>query len=390
MKIILILAAILIGAFCGLLPGVHPNTAGAILAGFEIDGESIAIILVGVLGAYTAISFLPAIFLGVPEGDTIVSLLPGQRMMREGRAQEAILVIGISLCVSAIISFFIVYLFLGEFSRIFEFVRPFTAYILIFFCTLLLLREKRIWKILFASLVFLLAGILGFLSLNSHMSQPLFSLFAGFFALPALLMHKDFFGKGFERKEIDKTLGFIPHVLFGIFLGGIADLLPGISTPSQLAVFGSLIERQISARNFLAQIASIEASHCIFSIGSAASAGVARVGAVAMARQAWEFSLDEAFLLMGVFLTTLGVGVVIILHLGGRFEKYVRKKRVAPLTKIIAIYLVLLAFVFDGTFGVLVLGVAGLIGFLPIIWGVSRTHVMGSIILVSILRAILV
>jgi len=389
MKIIFVLIAILIGIFCGLMPGIHPNTAGAVLANFHIEGEYFAIIVVGILGAYTAVSFLPAIFLVIPEGDTVVSLLPGQRMFRKGRAFEAIIVVCISLCLSAGISFVFAWLFFDKISFVFGFVSDYIYYILILFSVLLLIRERKIFGILSALLIFLLSGILGFLALNSQMQNPLFCLFAGFFALPALIMHRDFFGKGEKSVAINKSFSYLPYVLLGIILGGVADLLPGISTPSQLAVFGSLIARRIEARNFLAQIASIEASHCIFSIGSAASVGVARVGAIAIAYDAWEFDFSGAVFLSGVFLAGLGVGAFSILFFGKKFERYVRETRVVPLAWAILSYLILLAFFFDGIFGLLVMAVAGLIGFLPVLWGVSRTHVMGSIILVSIMRGIL-
>ncbi|MFH0927237.1 MAG: tripartite tricarboxylate transporter permease [Candidatus Micrarchaeota archaeon] len=386
MDFLAFLEGILLGIFSGLVPGVHPNTIGALLPQI-LGGENLAIILIGTLGAYTAVSFLPSIFLGIPEGDTVISLLPGQRLLKEGRAREAVFVVGASLCAAAIISAAAVFVFGRELAGIFPLIKPYTGYILVLFSALLLFRESKFRRIIFAGLVFFLSGILGFVALNSQMKDPLFPLFAGFFAIPALLMHRDFVSGKKEIGENNYSTSFLPYVAIGVVLGAIADFLPGISTPSQLAVFGSLADKNISARNFLAQIAAIEASHSIFSISSASFVGIARVGAVAISSNAYEFGPWDMPIFLGVFLACLGVGAIFILRFGWVFEKVLSKIKFEPVAKILCLYLVVLAFLFEGWYGVLALFVAALIGFLPIMWGVSRTHVMGSIILVSILGA---
>jgi len=201
------------------------------------------------------------------------------------------------------------------------------------------------------------------------------------------LIHKDSTGVGSKEVEQNYSVSFLPYVLIGIVLGAIADFLPGVSTPAQLAVFGSLLDKNMSTRNFIAHVAAIDASHTIFSIASASTIGIARVGVVAIASKAYEFNPENMVLFIGVFICALGVGVLFLLKVGGAVEKFFKEVKFEPIAKILCLYLFLLAFIFGGFYGVLVMIVAALIGFLPIFFGVSRTHVMGSIILASILRA---
>ncbi len=403
------LIGIMLGFFCGLIPGIHPNTIGAIVAQTLGQEQSTAIILIAVLGTYSAVSFLPAMFLAIPEGNTQISLLPAQRMYKMGKAQEGLIVFSFSLCISAIVALIIVFLFSDIVASGFSIVKPYTAIILIIISLMLISREKKIRKIIFAILVFGLSAILGFVSLNSHIPDPLFALFVGFFAIPALMTHKDNQIKIKDETQSDikyiknietlKPLNhpnknernvslFLPYIILGVILGAIADYLPGVSTPSQLAVFSSIVSKKMDAQKFISQIASIEASHCVFSIASASKVNIARVGAVAIANEAYKFSEQNMGLFLAIFALSLGIGALFILHMGKKIEHTISNIKFEKIAKILCIYLLALCFLLNGAYGVVVMSVATLIGFLPLKLNVSRTHVMGSIIVASIIYAL--
>lgn len=97
-----------LGSLTGLAPGLHVNTlalvlvasAPAILPALEelsvllgVERQSAPLLLVAVIVsaavAHSFLDLLPSIFLGAPEEGTVLSMLPGHRMLLEGRGLEA-------------------------------------------------------------------------------------------------------------------------------------------------------------------------------------------------------------------------------------------------------------------------------------------------------------
>ena len=87
---------ILVGVLTGLIPGVHVNTVGAfafssasyILGLFS--PEFLAVFLLSLSVTHALLEFIPSLLLGVPDDGTALSVLPGHRMVLEGRAMEAV------------------------------------------------------------------------------------------------------------------------------------------------------------------------------------------------------------------------------------------------------------------------------------------------------------
>ena len=92
---------ILIGTTTGMIPGIHVNTAGAILfassgvlLGF-ISPEFLCVIMVSMSIAHALIEFVPSMLLGVPQEATATSVLPGHRMVLQGRSKEVIRIVAV-------------------------------------------------------------------------------------------------------------------------------------------------------------------------------------------------------------------------------------------------------------------------------------------------------
>ncbi|PIT84286.1 hypothetical protein COU37_03905 [Candidatus Micrarchaeota archaeon CG10_big_fil_rev_8_21_14_0_10_45_29] len=443
-SVFILVLFLLLGIFAGILPGLHPNSIGAVLAGWLGGEEWLPVGLLIILGAYSALAFLPSIFLGVPEGQTQIALLPGQRMLMEGRGVEAAGVVAFSAIVASLLSALSIPFILPFIPVAFEFVHPFIGYILIFASVMLLLNEGReknktnenaqlpekekkycaeegdwaafgalaekggqmpeksrkdkdilgekekfllhfkLIKISKALIVFLLAGALGLVVLNMPLKDPLFALFVGFFTMPALMLAKG--GQKLPEQQKGGKIGknCFAYIILGILFGALADLVPGISTPAQIAVFSSVFLRMDDAKNFLAHIASIEASHNVFALASGASVGIARVGMVAIANELSPITNSNLPPLVGAFLFAIGIGAFLLIVFAKRMDLLVRKIDFSFLMKLIAIYLALMIFFNDGMPGLFVLATASMIGYLPRVWGVGRTNVMGSLIIPSI------
>ena len=81
---------ILIGTLTGMIPGIHVNTAGAILfassaliLGF-LSPEFLCVLMVSMSIAHALTEFVPSMLLGVPQEGTATSILPGHRMVLQG------------------------------------------------------------------------------------------------------------------------------------------------------------------------------------------------------------------------------------------------------------------------------------------------------------------
>lgn len=90
-----------IGTLTGMIPGIHVNTAGAILfasstflLGF-LSPEFLCVLMVSMSVAHALTEFVPSMLLGVPQEGTATSVLPGHRMVLQGRSKEVIRIVAI-------------------------------------------------------------------------------------------------------------------------------------------------------------------------------------------------------------------------------------------------------------------------------------------------------
>ncbi len=97
------------GIATGLIPGLHVNNVA--LAAIAIQGPLISLamllfgwadptveeillivstLIIGNVVTHTFLDFIPSVFLGAPEGDTALSILPGHRLLLKGLGYEAV------------------------------------------------------------------------------------------------------------------------------------------------------------------------------------------------------------------------------------------------------------------------------------------------------------
>jgi putative membrane protein len=152
------------GIITGLTPGVHVNniaimmlSASPVLLGgllFLSDyGLSdsfivvlLCIIIIATSIAHTFMDFIPSTFLGAPEGETALSVLPAHSMLLEGRGYEAVALSAIG-SFGAIISAFIFIIpfryIIGPPVNGYMFLKQIMVFILICICILLVTTEHK-------------------------------------------------------------------------------------------------------------------------------------------------------------------------------------------------------------------------------------------------------
>ncbi|MGD1061087.1 MAG: tripartite tricarboxylate transporter permease [Methanomassiliicoccales archaeon] len=116
-----------LGICSGVVPGLHVNTLSLILVSafpllepsvaglcgsFLIDPSLAPLFLcctiVSAAVTHSFLDFLPSLFLGVPEEGTVVSVLPGHRLLLDGRAMDAVKCAALGSLVGALFGVFLV------------------------------------------------------------------------------------------------------------------------------------------------------------------------------------------------------------------------------------------------------------------------------------------
>jgi len=94
--LIAIFLGIMFGIFTGIIPGIHINLVSLLLVSLSVyllgifSFTALGVFIIAMAITHTFIDILPAIFLGAPDADTALGVLPGHRLLLEGKGYEAV------------------------------------------------------------------------------------------------------------------------------------------------------------------------------------------------------------------------------------------------------------------------------------------------------------
>jgi putative membrane protein len=336
---------------------------------------------------HTFLDFIPSIFLGAPEEDNFLSILPGHRMLIDGRGYEAVVItLYGSLTALAIILLFtpIFILFLPSLFAIIKTIIPF---ILIFISFYLIFREKNY---ILSIVVFVLAGFLGFITFQLPVKEPLMPLLSGLFGLSALLislkeknslpeqeilpLRKIKLGK----REFFKSLSAI------IISAPFCSFLPGIGS-GHAATIGSEIIPQ-NNKGFLFLVGATNTIVMGLSFITLYTISKARSGSAAAISQLLN-PLTPANLL--IILATIVISGILAFFLGVTLSKlcakYISKLNYTYLTAFTILILLAFNIIFSNWLGILALITATSLGIFAISSNSRRINLMGALIIPAII-----
>ncbi len=413
---------VLLGTLTGLIPGFHPNNVAFILLSlapvivaephFLNDFVSLDMLLILVAAtilaasvAHTFLSFIPAAFIGAPEGDTALALLPAHRLLLEGRAYEATVLSVIGSFGAVIFSFlfFIPFYFLFSSLHFYEIIRGLMLYLLIGISALLILTESfsermEVYQaILLSSFVFLLSGLFGYVILNMPVHAPfffrstmLFPALTGLFGLStilfSLLYTPEIPEQMIEEPVMDRG-GIVRSVISGSAFGSLVSFLPGI-TSAHATVMAMLARRNREPEQVIMTLSGVNTANVIFCLETLFLISRARSGAtIAISRlldvQPWEGLIPPSaliYLLIAVLIAA-PFSFFITKSVGRQFALQFARLPYRKMLSGIALFLAVLVFLFTGALGLLVLLVGTCIGLIPIHFGVRRSNCMGVLLL---------
>ena len=398
---------ILIGTTTGMIPGIHVNTAGAILFASStflltfLSPEFLCVLMVSMSIAHALIEFVPSMLLGVPQEGTATSILPGHRMVLQGRSKEVIRIVSVGGFGAIIVTILMLPIFAIVLPMLHDITKPFTWAILLVASVYLTYSLTRSFRdFLWSLLLFVLSGILGWIIFQTPISSgvTLMCTFSGLFGISTILFslndsstipHQNPF------YELDLDLNKFKSIFAGGITGAILGFLPGFG-PAQ----GTVIAQAASGTNdnddddtvnFLLATSGLNVSDCLFSLIAIYIIGNPRSGiAVYMSYLISEMSLSHLAIFIFASLVAVSISLVLSLKLGDSFSRimggvdYKKLSIVVILLQILILYIFIFYYQAPVGYMTLALITSTAMGMLPHYIGVGKSHLMGILIIPAI------
>ncbi len=437
--IIFCILGVAVGIVTGLIPGLHVNNIALILLSisgsivtmctplfaYGISEEFIFMLICGFIIAvsvsHTFHDVIPTTFIGAPEEDTALAVLPAHALLLQGRGYEAVALSALGSYGAIVVCLILVYpirFIIGSPLFLYSTLQEIMVWVLIAISIFMLATEKAridefgtkgkrpaIAGMLFASFVFFLSGIFGLIILDFQLDSPvgldapvLFPALAGLFGVPTLLnslMTKPVFPDQkilpLKLKENEKKSSVL-SVVTGSLAGILVSIIPGItsSTGTILAMNareGSGNEQTIVTLSSVNTASAFSVIMVLFIILRPRSGAAIAVNELIAVKEWTSYLIPTDLIYFLIFLILGGsLSYFLTIKIGKIFASKFSRIPYSLLVTFTVAMITILVLIFTGVMGVLILIAATCIGFLPISWGVRRSHCMGLLLIPIILH----
>jgi len=371
------------GTLTGLIPGIHINLIGVFLitlaASFLsfLDPVYFVVFITAMAITHTFVDFIPSVFLGCPDTDTELSILPGHDLLKKGKGYEAITLTTYGSLAAIFILIVLAFPLANLLERFYNFLKILIPGLLILVSFFLISSEKKMKN---ALVVFLLTGLLGLAVLNLEIKEPLLPLLTGLFGSSMLIISiKDKIS--IPKQKISKIKVKIFKPLLGAVIASpLCSFLPGLGS-GQAAIIGNTISKT-DKKGFLVLLGATNTLVMGFSFIALYAIARTRTGAtVALQEIIGVLSKEILVLTLAVILISGIISFFLTLKLAKFFSKKIEKINYILLCELTLIVLIIIVFLVSGFFGLLVLAASTATGIYCISLGVKRTNMMGCLLL---------
>jgi putative membrane protein len=385
---------IVLGTISGIIPGVHANTLAGVLLSFQLVLLSLfgPLVLSGAMFAalitHTFVDAVPSTFLGIPDADTSLAVLPAHALCLEGNGEEAVRIAALGSACAMVVAVplsVVCFFLLPALQPFFDWWIGILLIASIGY--MIVTSECPGWGLA----LFLGSGVLGIFALHYAFlswhtlaggSSILMPLLTGLFGISVLitasqgkLPEQHFRGIRMEGTTIMKCS------LLGTIAGIAVGWLPGLSTASANGVLASIIGYDKDRRAYI--LATNAANTANAFIGLAALFALSRMrNGVMVALSELPTPTMSELTVVGVLAALAGYIITIALsRSAGRFNGIDGKM----LNRSVIAFIVALSIILTGPFGVIVLILATALGLVPWLVNIPRVYCMGAIMLPVIL-----
>jgi putative membrane protein len=389
-----VLLGVFLGTASGLVPGVHANTLAGILLGAQavllavLGPLALAGTLFAALITHTFVECIPSTFLGIPDADTSLAVLPAHALCLEGNGEEAVRIAALGSACAIIIAVplsVLCFIFLPALQPYFDWGIGILIVAVIGY--MIVMSESPGW----ALAIFFVSGLLGAFALRYDFlcwhtlggtTAVLMPLLAGLFGISVLLVAaqgrlpvQQFRGLRVENKTVVKSS------VLGTLAGIAVGWLPGLSTATANGALASVIGYEKDRRAYILATSAANTANAFIGLAALYALSRTRNGVMVALAELPLPSMSE-LVVIGVLAACLAYVITIALsRSAGRLDGI----NGWMLNRAVILFVVGLCIVLTGPFGILILVLAVLLGLVPHMINVSRVYCMGAIMVPVIL-----
>ena len=392
--IVALLLGVLSGTITGLFPGIHVNLVAVFLLSvsptlLQITSPlSLAIFIVAMSVTHSFLDFIPSIFLGAPDEDSFLSVLPGHELLKQGKGHEAVVLTLYGSLIALVIILLFIPIFIFILPIIHGSITNIIPYLLIFISLYLIFQERNF---LLSLTIFLLAGFLGILTFNLPIKEPLLPLLTGLFGSSALIVSLKNPSSTLPKQSISPLKKikltrkqFLKSSLAASISAPLCSFLPGIGS-GHAATFGSEIFKH-DKRSFLFLTGAINTIVIALSFIAIYSINKTRSGAAVAIKQILHTLAlsDLTAIIITIFLSGI-ISFFVGIKISKIVAKNINKINYKLLSIITLIILLVVNLIFSNPLGILVLITSTSLGIFTILSNSRRINLMASLLIPTII-----
>lgn len=382
------------GTFTGLIPGVHVNNIAPLLVGLAAGSalqplQAISLVVAMML-THTFLDFIPSTFLGVPDKDTALSVLPAHKLVLEGKGYEVIKLTALGSLGALLFSAALAGVMTPLIGPVYKSINPQMHWLLLAIVLVMFALEKDLKRSLAAVGVFLLSGLLGLLVLDTNLISgdgALMPLLGGLFGMSVLLVSLESENNFPEQEFTDEPVEIRSNtksIFTGASAGFITGVIPGVG-PAQGTVLSQAASSSGGTKDFLVGVSGVNTAKALLSFVALYAIGKPRSGAAVAVKGIMNVGLNELLFLIGIALFTGGIAAILHLKLGRLAAQHIRSLPYKWMCLGVMASIVGFSIYYAGIWGIVILATSTSVGLLPATLGVKRTHCMGCLMLPVIL-----
>lgn len=402
---IMSLAGCMLGVFSGLVPGIHVNTLAAMLLAAvpflqevlpldpSASAAAVACCVMSASVVHSYVDFVPSVFIGAPDAEDAVSVLPGHRLLLKGRGMEAVRAAAIGSlvgCSAAILLAVPLQWILmngadGLLSKATPAVLGAAAMIII-------ANEMRRGTGLWGPFLFILSGALGLACMTLPIptegivgdGSVMMPLLTGLFGIPVMLEASGSGRMPPQKDRVRDPVGILPG-LRGVLMGTVAGWFPGITSTVGASISAAVFPEK-SPERFISTVASIGSVTSVLSLVTLSVSGSGRSGTALVIEELVGDGISgcasQTFLLL-LLSAAIGsaAGYALTIACGRVMSRTVSRIDQDSLNRTVLILLLALTLALSGPAGILVLIASTAVGLVPGSAGTGRIVLCGCLIL---------
>lgn len=393
------------GTFTGLVPGIHVNTLALMLMAFsgpltdiissfapaELAPLLLSTCVLSAAVVHSATDFVPSVFLGVPDPDSVLNVLPGHRLLLDGKGMTAVRCAAIGSIVGAAASLVLaipMHWLLS--SGLGGYLDSITVGFLIAVLVLMVVTEKGSRRA--AVLIVPASGALGLVcmtgmvpmeSLLGGEPEIMLPLLSGLFGVPSMLLPADG-GRIPAQTDTDtRPVGVLPG-LKGVVTGSVTGWFPGVTSNTGASLAGCIFGEE-DEKGFISMVSSIGTASTMFTFVTFCVNGNERSGTMTvigglLGGSAVAPGTDAFAVMMFAMAVSSAIAYPVTIRAGKLMCGLVERVDIRRLNACVLAFMTALTIAFTGYWGLVVLLAGGLLGMVPVLAGCGRTHLTGCLI----------